>query len=598
MTPEATLQEAERLLSARDPNGAERMLATLWSDMSGAPPGALFLLGRIRGEQGRTQEAEGLLRRAIAKAPEVARHHFALGELLRAQGLASLAADSFAQTRRLDPRFPGADRAFARAAIAAGRGAEAERVAVALTLADPSPEAWDILSTALRSQEKLEEALAAADEGLRLDLGSVALIHSRALALAAMGQNEEALRSFEALARSGVKQPPLWLNRGVALLGLARDGDAEAMFAEGVGQWPRNQDLQHALASVRWIRGAGPGFARDFEDVVQHNPDAVHLRLACADLLRRADMRERSEALLREGLKRSPDHAGLAVSLGVLLDELDRTLEGLPFLEAAVKQAPNVAQIGAQHAAALLRLARGDEALKAITSARLLEPLNQEWICYETMALRQLGSPRYGELCDYELMVRPYELEAPPGYRDIAAFNEALAASLNQFHVLATHPLDQSLRHGSQTTRSLLGLKDPVTQAYFKALDGPIRAYMELMGKPDHPWSGRKTGKYKLAGAWSVKLKANGYHINHLHPRGWISSAYYISLPKAVTDAPGEQGWIKFGEPRWPTPGCTVEKVVRPQVGRLVLFPSYMWHGTIPFSEGERLTAPFDVVPA
>jgi hypothetical protein len=82
--------------------------------------------------------------------------------------------------------------------------------------------------------------------------------------------------------------------------------------------------------------------------------------------------------------------------------------------------------------------------------------------------------------------------------------------------------------------------------------------------------------------------------VNHLHPAGWISSAYYVALPEGA----GQEGWIKFGEPRWPTPGCTIEKVIQPQVGRLVLFPSYMWHGTIPFSTGERLTAPFDVVPA
>ena len=40
-----------------------------------------------------------------------------------------------------------------------------------------------------------------------------------------------------------------------------------------------------------------------------------------------------------------------------------------------------------------------------------------------------------------------------------------------------------------------------------------------------------------------------------------------------------------------------IERVIQPKEGRLVLFPSYMWHGTIPFSSGERLTAPFDVVP-
>ena len=85
--------------------------------------------------------------------------------------------------------------------------------------------------------------------------------------------------------------------------------------------------------------------------------------------------------------------------------------------------------------------------------------------------------------------------------------------------------------------------------------------------------------------------------MNHTHPAGWISSAYYVSLPP-VMSADSQEGWIKFGEPRWPVPGCGIERVTQPLEGRLVLFPSYMWHGTIPFSSGERLTAPFDVVPA
>lgn len=471
-------------------------------------------------------------------------------------------------------------------------------MARALTISAPSPEAFELLSMALRMQGKPDKAIAAAEQGLKLDLTNIRLTHARAQSLADLGRNEEALRVFESLAKRGVEQPPVWLSRGIALLSLARDADAEAIFADGVRRWPLDQGLQHGLASVRWMRGQGAASMRDFEKVVAQNPDALNLRVACADMLRRADRREAAEQMLREGLKRDPHQPTLWLALGVLLDEMDRTAEGLLLVEQTAAANPNNVQVSAQHTALLLRLGRGDDALKAIVSARTLDPLNQEWICYETMALRQIGDPRYHELCDYDYMVRPYELPVPPGYQNIAAFNEALAASLNQLHVLATHPLDQSLRQGSQTTRSLLLLDDPVVQAYLKALDEPIRAYMALMQKPDHPWSGRKTGGYKIAGAWSVKLKANGYHVNHLHPQGWISSAYYVSLPKAVAEAPGQQGWIKFGEPRWPTPGCTIEKVVQPKAGLLVLFPSYMWHGTIPFSEGERLTAPIDVVPA
>lgn len=56
-------------------------------------------------------------------------------------------------------------------------------------------------------------------------------------------------------------------------------------------------------------------------------------------------------------------------------------------------------------------------------------------------------------------------------------------------------------------------------------------------------------------------------------------------------------GWLKFGEPRYPVPGVTPERMVEPRVGRLVLFPSYMWHGTTPIvTEHPRMSIAFDLV--
>ena len=79
---------------------------------------------------------------------------------------------------------------------------------------------------------------------------------------------------------------------------------------------------------------------------------------------------------------------------------------------------------------------------------------------------------------------------------------------------------------------------------------------------------------------------------------GWLSSAYYVDLPKVVSDGEDRQGWIKFGEPNLDV-GQTAEHFEQPKPGRLVLFPSYMWHGTVPFTGPDtRLTLPFDIVPA
>ncbi|MBL8536350.1 MAG: tetratricopeptide repeat protein [Hyphomonadaceae bacterium] len=598
MSQEHDIITAERCLASGDIEGAEHALRASWPALEQGPASVLHLVGVIRRKQGRWAEAEVFLRRAAAAEPQQARHLIALGETLAQAGLPEPGADILAAALALEPRFPGVRIAYARVALAAGRAAEALSALEPELAERPHGAALELAARALMAQERFEEALASVDAALAISPSATSL-HLRATILASLGRNQDALADLDRLAESGAIAPAHAFTRGTVLSNLTRAEEAEAVFYEAVRRWPQNVNAHRALANCRWMRGDAVGFTRDFEVAVRENRDAVAMRVACADLLRRADERERAEELLREGLAHAPNDIALSASLGVLLDEMDRTGEGLPYLRAAVAAAPASTQIRGNLACALMRLGRGDEALREIEPSRLAQPLNQEWICYETMALRQIGSPRYRELCDYDLMVRAYDMPTPPGFANIAAFNEALAASLNKLHILAAHPLDQSLRGGSQTSRSLLHVDDPEVRAYLAALHEPIHAYMDAMGKPDpsHPWSGRKTGAYRLVGSWSVKLKPDGYHINHLHPAGWISSAYYVQVPDVVETGEGRQGWIKFGEPRWPTPGCTAEKIVRPVAGRLVLFPSYMWHGTIPFSAGERMTAPFDALP-
>jgi hypothetical protein len=61
----------------------------------------------------------------------------------------------------------------------------------------------------------------------------------------------------------------------------------------------------------------------------------------------------------------------------------------------------------------------------------------------------------------------------------------------------------------------------------------------------------------------------------------------------------GEEGagCLTLGDSTSPTldVGLPPFRTVEPRPGRLVLFPSYMWHGTRPFGKGERVTVAFDV---
>jgi hypothetical protein len=116
-----------------------------------------------------------------------------------------------------------------------------------------------------------------------------------------------------------------------------------------------------------------------------------------------------------------------------------------------------------------------------------------------------------------------------------------------------------------------------------------------------HPLLRRKTDMIRFAGAWSVLLKESGHHINHVHSQGWLSSAFYIALPNSVYEqGSSRQGWIQFGQPPLNLGlNLAPKRFIQPKVGSLALFPSYTWHGTVPFSDdGERMTIGYDVVPA
>jgi hypothetical protein len=95
-----------------------------------------------------------------------------------------------------------------------------------------------------------------------------------------------------------------------------------------------------------------------------------------------------------------------------------------------------------------------------------------------------------------------------------------------------------------------------------------------------------------------VRLSDAGFHTDHVHPQGWFSSALYLALPETLGRGAGKEdhaGWLSLGEARDLAPGLEPLRLIEPKPGRLVLFPSTMWHGTRPFSAGERLTVAFDI---
>jgi tetratricopeptide (TPR) repeat protein len=456
-------------------------------------------------------------------------------------------------------------------------------------------EAWFAISRANANMQRLEQAL----ESIEIALGNrpdAALLRlERARLIEACGRVPEALREFESLEREGHASPPLSVHIGRALEYTGRPADAEARVASALDRWPTDAALHALLAEIRWSRGAGPGLTERIEREIGNHPGELKLRLIAADALRNAGYPERALQMLQEGLRRAPDSPAFLTSVGVLLDSLERTPEALTYLQRAVSKAPASVPARRNLLPSLLKSGEHRAALDVCEGLLAQFPDDQQLLAWRATALRLLGDAEYSRLHDYPRLVRTYRLEPPGG---IAAFNAEFSRQLSGLHRHEHRPLAQSLRGGRQTDRTLPG-SVPVIAQFFATLKQPIADYIARLREldPGHPTARRARGDgFRISGSWSVELRPGGFHISHVHPAGWLSSAYYVELP-GTPDPDSREGWLAFGAPGQGL-DLPADHFVRPEPGMLVLFPSYFWHGTVPFAAGgRRLTAAFDVLP-
>lgn len=216
---------------------------------------------------------------------------------------------------------------------------------------------------------------------------------------------------------------------------------------------------------------------------------------------------------------------------------------------------------------------------------------------YLSLAWRQLGDPRWEWLEGQEGLVRKIDI------RDYFSECDAVVERLRSIHAESAEPLEQSVRGGTQTDGPLFARIEPEIQALRGAVLKAVKQHIADLPPidPQHPQlSLRRDRPVRLAGAWSIRLRDHGHHVSHIHPEGWFSSALYLALPESIgrPEAGDKSGWLALGEPD-PSLGIDLPafRAVEPSKGSLVLFPSTLWHGTIPFSRGERMTVAFDVAP-
>lgn len=445
----------------------------------------------------------------------------------------------------------------------------------------------------LKAQDRMAECLAVRRLAAERFPDSGVAWHNLASALCDLGGGAEAVAACETAFKAGLDAPETWLVYGRALDSEGRAKDALAAFDAAIKRRPGYADALNDKAALVWTTTG------DADQAAAVFPKTPAQLLNLAALYKKAGETGRALALLESAAATSAD-PGLLVSIAGLAITLGEDDRALAAAQAALRRSPGDPVALQAWAAACLAAGRAEEALAAARQLLKTQPHSQSVLALLAVAARLTGAPEYASLYDYDAFVRPYPIAAPPGWATTDAFMADLKATLESLHATAIQPPGQSLREGTQTTQDLRIVEAPAIKGFFAAIDPLIRRYMAEIGPGDDPLRARNSGDYVLAGCWSIRLRSGGHHVDHMHPKGWLSSAFYVDVPPEVQAGDGRAGWLQFGRPSLRTkPELEPAHVERPAPGKLVLFPSYMWHGTVPFaSDRPRLTVAFDVIPA
>jgi tetratricopeptide (TPR) repeat protein len=522
-------------------------------------------------------------------------------ELLAAQGRFAEAERMLAATLAASPGHEQALATLVRIQMTQGRAAQASETLDSAVGAGAQLTAGLLrLRGSLKlSQARFDEAVTMFREAVVADPSDASAQHALAVALGQTGAHEAAIEAARNAIAKGHDPIAARLVLGRALWESGRAHEAETEFRRIIVQQPTHAAAHTSLADAIWMRTGDLGDATAALDASNATaPRSPELRLLKARLLEGAGEVERAYSEIARGLAFAPNHVDLHVGAARTSIAFDAT-RSLAHAEHALRFAPFPQAPLAILADALL--ANGHATRAAAAAERLLQidANDGHAVAVLATAWRLLGDARYAALYDYSAFVRATTLDTPAGWPDLRAWLADLARALHGRHdAMRAHPVTQTLRSGTQIMLRLERDADPAIRALREAIGGPIERYLAALGHGPDRLRRRNTGRWRLADFWSVRLRDSGYHFNHYHGSGWLSSACYIELPPLANG----EGWLQFGAPCMATkPALVPDYFVKPEPGLLVLFPSWMWHGTVPFSAkpgASRLTIAFDVLPA
>jgi len=553
----------------------------------------------------------------VEQALEIALQHHGAGNLGEAEGI-------YRQILDVNPDHPVALHLLGVIAYQSGNNDVArDLIAKAVALQPDYAEAHNNLSNVHRELGQLEDAVACCRKAIALNPDYAEAHNNLGIALQELNRLDDAIASYEkSLAIE--PDPEVYTNLGSAYQELSRLDDAVANYEKALAIHPGFAEAHNNLGKVfQELGNLEEAIASCQRSLAIHPDPEVHWNLG--NLFQERSRPEDAATHYREAIALRSGYAQAHNSLGHALKELGQLDDAVTSYSEAINLKPDFPEAHYNLGSSLQKLGELESAVHSYQTAATSDARAKLLECFYTLE-------RYEELHD----TLEKFAEADKTNILVAAISVFASHQLDREnpHPYCKNPLDfvrvSSIADSAQEIDDLVGgaleeLEDEyavwepprvttiagyqTSGNVFANPEGNVAKLNDIIRREMKAYHAEFKSKkclfteiwpteHRLRG-WLVRLLKGGHQKGHIHPGGWVSGVIYLKIPETFK---GDEGCIEFNlgnfslphiREDWPT------KVHRPKTGDIALFPSSLFHRTIPTTtDDERISLAFDLFPA
>jgi uncharacterized protein (TIGR02466 family) len=478
----------------------------------------------------------------------------------------------------------------------------------------------------LLNQGQLQETVRLAQTMLQ-SYPSTFIIHNvLGIALDGMGNHEAAIDSYKQAVHLQSNNPDLHFNLGIALANTGRDEEAINSYRNAIRLNPRFFEAYGNLGTVLQRQGKLEEAVASYRKAISIQTDPRgYFNLGTA--LRDEGKLEEAIQSYRQAIQMFPNYADAHCNLGETLRDQGNMQDAIKSYQDALAINPDHPQANYDMAEFLYLAKKYDEAIPHFSRAQIDDWQERSMYCLYKAERFDEFKEKLDTIAKTTKHTAPFLATLSTHYAVNFGVEDPYNFCKNGFDFVYNEaipelsdpdsPLLKQLLHDIETTeiaaraQGMLHHGKQSAGNLFKRPEASFRTLGELVKKEFAKYREKFQGadceliksfpeEFEFTSSWYVRMKQGGHIDQHIHEIGWISGAVYLQMPtnkKSPEEGGFEYGIHGDGYPQkhqnFPT------GLVIPKVGQIVLFPSSLFHRTIPFSSDElRICVAFDLKPS